>query len=280
MSAPRTIAHEEFGSGPPVVLLHPAGFGPALMVPFARLLAGEHRVVIPHRRGYGASADLALPPSLDTHHDDLSRLIDLLGIERPVVVGISGGATLALGLALRAGPRSTAIGAAMAHEPLVGPLASALHAAVTGRIAHMLAHQDQPEEVSSFMHALVGDRTWDRLPSAWRDSVRAHHRATCHEAELFARFSLDSLELDPGSGRGRGASPDLALVTTVGSFSPAIRHDAARVLEAHGIESRTITGATHLPVFETPAAYAELVRGLAATVALPPAATSAGESSR
>jgi pimeloyl-ACP methyl ester carboxylesterase len=283
---PDTIAYEEFGSGSPVVLLHPAGFGPALMVPFARQLAGEgdhHRVVIPHRRGYGHSAAMALPASLDTHHDDLLRLFGLLEIEQPVVVGISGGATLALGLALRScpepspssasspsssspsssspsssSPSSSSLGAVLAHEPLLGPLAPQLHAAVTSRIRHMLDHRDQPGEVSLFMRSLVGVPTWDRIPPAWRDDVEAHHDATCHEAALFARFAVGPADLD----LDRRVAPDLALVTTVGSLSPDIRQGAARALADGGIESRTIDGAAHLPVFETPDAYAALIRGL------------------
>src|SRR5690606_41361108 len=55
------IAYDDLGSGAPIVLLHPSGFGPGVLHPFAHRLAAHRRVVIPHRRGFGASAQLPLP---------------------------------------------------------------------------------------------------------------------------------------------------------------------------------------------------------------------------
>src|SRR5690606_13817058 len=88
------IAYDDLGSGAPIVLLHPSGFGPGVLHPFAHRLAAHRRVVIPHRRGFGASAQLPLPDSLDDHHDDLlAHLLDHLDLRDALVAGVSAGAT-------------------------------------------------------------------------------------------------------------------------------------------------------------------------------------------
>ncbi len=249
MMISRSIAHERLGAGPPLLLLHPSAFGPDLLRPFAERLAADYSVVLPHRPGYGDSMDLPWPTSLDQHHDDLAAMIDHLHLDHPTIVGLSAGATLALGFARRFPGRA---GVVVAHEPLVGPLAPTLHARVTGRIARLLARQDTPHETSLFMSELVGINTWNHLPPACRDAVERNSAVACHEASLFASFALDGDELDE---LGRSD-----VVTTVGTRSGEMRQEAAAVLAAHGIERHQIADAGHLPVVDAPIEYARLIR--------------------
>lgn len=244
-----TISHQQFGAGPPVVLLHPSGFGPELVRPFAERLAATFRVIVPHRRGYQLSAGVAPASSLDDHHDDLAELLDELAVADPVIIGVSAGATLALGFATRERARPTVT---IAHEPLVGPLAPTLHARVTARIARLLARADQPHETSLFMSELVGVSTWNHLPAGRRNDVEANGAIARHEASLFAGFALSARDLDD-----LGARP---VFTTVGSRSGEMRQEAAAVLAGHGIERLVVDGASHLPFVETPEAYDRLVR--------------------
>jgi pimeloyl-ACP methyl ester carboxylesterase len=248
-----TISHQQFGAGPPVVLLHPSAFGPELVRPFAERLAAAHRVIVPHRRGYDLSAGLRPATSLDEHHDDLADLLDLLELDRPMIIGVSAGATLALGFASRERDRDTVT---IAHEPLLGPLAPTLHARVTARIARLLARADQPHETSLFMSELVGITTWNHLSAARRNDVETNGAIAQHEASLFAEFALSAGELDDLGER--------AVYTTVGSRSGEMRQEAATVLAGHGIERFVIDGASHLPFVETPDAYVRLVRDVGA----------------
>jgi len=247
-----TISHEQFGAGPPVVLLHPSAFGPELVRPFAERLAADHCVIVPHRRGYNLSAGAAPATSLDDHHDDLAELLDALAIEQPLIIGISAGATLALGFACRERDRPVVT---IAHEPLVGPLAPTLHARVTSRIARLLARSDQPHETSLFMSELVGIATWNHLSPSSRNDVETNGAVAQHEASLFAGFALSATELDDLGDR--------AVYTTVGSRSGEMRQEAATVLAGHGIERFVVDGASHLPFVETPDVYARLVDHLA-----------------
>jgi pimeloyl-ACP methyl ester carboxylesterase len=250
-SSKLAIAYEQLGAGPPVVLLHPSGFGPALMRPFADDLATDHRVIIPHRRGYGMSAEAPLAPTLDRHHQDLADLIDVLRLERPTIVGTSAGATLALGFARHEPDRDVFV---VAHEPLVGPLAPSLHSRVTVRIERLLAQGDEPHETSLFMSELVGVGTWNHLRPAWREAVETNRSVARQEASMFATFALDADELDALGAR--------SVVTTVGSRSGPFRQEAATVLDAHGITSHDVAEAGHLPIVERTHPYAQLVRSL------------------
>jgi len=262
MTSTPLLAFDQSGSGPPIVLLHPSGFGPAVLQQFASALATDHHVVIPHRRGYGGSIDLALPVTLDHHHDDVVRLMDHLGLDQPIVVGVSGGATLALGLARHA-PGCAEL--TVAHEPLIGPLAPSLDARIHARIAKLLARADQPHETSLFMSELVGIATWNHLSTPIRDAVECNAVAARHEASLFTDFALTPDELAQlVSGRsGR-------VITTVGERSGAMRKEAAAVLARHGVASIEVPDTGHLPVVDQATAYATLVRSLRPTAAAAP----------
>jgi len=104
----------------PVALIHGVGFGPSTFAQVARELrrAGAGGpVIMVERRGYGARAGLPPPERVEDHVDDLVAALGAAGIERAVIAGCSGGATIALAAALTAPDR---VVAAIAHEPPSG----------------------------------------------------------------------------------------------------------------------------------------------------------------
>ena len=246
------IAYDRFGHGASVVLLHPTGLGPAVLVPFAERLAATHDVVVPHRRGYGRSAALDPARTLDDHVDDLAALLDDLagaGPPAPVtLVGISAGATICLAYAARA--RTPAV-RFLAHEPLFGPLSPSLHARVTGRIDRLIARADQPLELSLFISELIGLPTWNALPAAWRTGVEQNRAAALAEVGFYAAFALGDGELIQIGRRG--------FTTTVGARSSEARHEAADILRAHGIGVVQLPDCAHLAPFDAPSAFADAV---------------------
>jgi pimeloyl-ACP methyl ester carboxylesterase len=248
------IAARRYGSGAPVVLLHPAGFGSSILGPVVELLAVDVEVIVPDRRGYGASADLAPPTSIDDASDDLAALLDRFELDRVTVVGVSAGATLSLAFALRH-PHRTA--ATLSHEPLLGPLAPGLHEIVTGRIAALLAEPDDDETaaVSVFMSELVGTRTWNRLQPPWREDVRTNAAATRREVALFPSFATSPADL------GRLAAG--GVISSIGSRSGPGRREVADVLVANGVPVRTVEDAGHLPFVDAPSSFADLVLDVA-----------------
>jgi pimeloyl-ACP methyl ester carboxylesterase/quercetin dioxygenase-like cupin family protein len=89
------------GAGPAVVLLHGLGLRGAL---WKRMLDGfseAHRLVVLDLRGAGATRETAREElSLARWADDLGAVLDALEVERPVIVGHSLGASIALKYAL------------------------------------------------------------------------------------------------------------------------------------------------------------------------------------
>ncbi|WP_327654041.1 alpha/beta fold hydrolase [Streptomyces sp. NBC_00483] len=89
------IAYRQFGSGPPVVMVHCSGGGLHSWEPVAELLADRYEVWTPVRRGYAPSGPGRSPKSFADEVADLDALISKIG--RPVhVVGMSYGANVAL----------------------------------------------------------------------------------------------------------------------------------------------------------------------------------------
>jgi pimeloyl-ACP methyl ester carboxylesterase len=102
------VHYQRVGDGPDVVMVH--GITGNLAVWHLQLvpaLADRYRLLTYDLRGHGLSDTPPTGYSLDDMADDLVRLLDALEIERPVVVGHSYGADIALYLAA-AHPRRVA----------------------------------------------------------------------------------------------------------------------------------------------------------------------------
>jgi pimeloyl-ACP methyl ester carboxylesterase len=96
------IHYQQVGEGPDVVMVH--GITGNLAVWHLNILpqlADRYRVLTYDLRGHGLSSTPPTGYSLDDMADDLVRLLDALEIEKPVVVGHSYGADVALYLANR-----------------------------------------------------------------------------------------------------------------------------------------------------------------------------------
>jgi pimeloyl-ACP methyl ester carboxylesterase len=109
---------------PPLVFLH-EGLGSVAMwrdFPSRAAHATGCDALVYSRRGYGASSPLAGPRGVRYMHDEaldaLPALLDRLGIERPILVGHSDGASIAL------------IHAGAASRPVAGVVAMAPHVLV------------------------------------------------------------------------------------------------------------------------------------------------------
>lgn len=101
---PVKIHYRDYGSGRPLVFLH-GGWG-YQVYPFdsqIEVLADQFRIVIPDRTGYGQSMRLETMPA-DFHGRaavETIRLLEALGVERPILWGHSDGAVIAAMMGLR-----------------------------------------------------------------------------------------------------------------------------------------------------------------------------------
>ena len=93
------------GSGTPMVLLHGLGGYKLSWLPLLAPLAARHRLVVPDLPGHGASDKPAADYSPRYFAKVVRRLMDLLEMDRAVLVGNSMGGRVAIELALRSPAR-------------------------------------------------------------------------------------------------------------------------------------------------------------------------------
>jgi pimeloyl-ACP methyl ester carboxylesterase len=97
----RTLAYRRTGAGPPLVVIN--GFAATKDdwdPSFLNALAEKHELVLLDNRGMGESADDGLAFTIEDLAADVAGFIDVLGLERPAVLGWSMGGFVALALAL------------------------------------------------------------------------------------------------------------------------------------------------------------------------------------
>lgn len=94
-----TMAYDDHGSGPAVVLIHGFPLCRRMWHPQIQALTGAgFRVVVPDLRGFGESDAPDGPYSMELFADDVAELLDHLGIRQAVVGGMSMGGYVLLNL--------------------------------------------------------------------------------------------------------------------------------------------------------------------------------------
>lgn len=256
MAPPPVPAADPDGGAPPgggptvagVLLVHGVGLDGELYAAVAGVLEGAGRLApaVVRRRGYDGR-----PPTarLGRHLDDLVGLLDghlhSAGPRSVVVAGVSGGATLALGLALRGHP---ALAAVVAHESLLGRAAPAQHERIAASMAR-LAAEPGPEGVEGFLRRLVTDGTWESIPPVVRDRAVAAGATVRAEAPGFGAFAVDPAAL---------AELAVPFTWTVGRHSPPWRHEAAAVAADAGMAVVELN-CVHTPQIEDPGGFARVI---------------------
>ncbi len=106
----RTYSYRERGDGPPVVLLHGIGANSGSWVNQLDALAGDLRMIAWDAPGYGTTTHLAADsPSAADYAEALGAFVDVLGLDRFLLVGHSLGALVAGAYAARHPTRLTAL---------------------------------------------------------------------------------------------------------------------------------------------------------------------------
>ncbi|WP_327651729.1 alpha/beta hydrolase [Micromonospora aurantiaca] len=263
------------GSGSPVVLLH--GFPQTHLMwrHVAADLAGEHTVICPDLRGYGAS-DKPAAHTEDTYSKrtmaaDVVALARALGHERFALAGHDRGALVAV----RAG---------LDHPDAVTHLASldvlptldmwdVLHGA-SAAVAFHLYLMAQPPGLPETMIAASADAFFGHFLDAWAGDPAAMPAEVRAEYLRASREAVDSIVADYRASAGidvahdradRDAGRRLTMPTTVvqQDWGAALGYDAAAVWRAWApdLEHRTTT-AGHFMAEEAPGEVAGALRAL------------------
>ena len=182
------LAYWDAGAGTPLVLIHGVGTSGELWADDIAELADRCRLIVYDRRGYGASS--ASPRSWEAHRDDAAALIEALGAAPAIVVGYSGGAMVALDLALQ---RPELVSALV----LLDPAFALRHCMTPGFVRHMLT--------AKLLHRLGRSRRgaehWMRYVGSYPSGGSAFAKASAQRREkLLANAS--GIFADAGSGLG------------------------------------------------------------------------------
>jgi len=246
------IAYERIGSGPPVLLLH-GGLADHREWAAAQLeLADEFTVITWDAPGCGESADAPEPFRMADYADTLAALVKALSIDRPCVVGLSFGATLALELAHRHPSLPRALVLASAYAGWAGSLAPD---EVAERLASALdALERSPIELTqSFVETLLSDGA----PPAMVETLSA---MTAEFRPLGARTMVRAMaECDL-----RPALPTISMPTLLLHGELDVRSPLRAAEEMHaaipGSSLTVLPGAGHQLNFEAADAFTAEVR--------------------
>ena len=124
----RQLATWDRGEGTPLLFVHGVGTSGALWQGDLNELVTDCRVIVYDRRGYGGSSKS--PRDWASHREDAAALLEKLRAKPAVVVGYSGGAMIALDLALQRPELLRAL-------VLLDPAVNLKHCLTPGLIGHM-----------------------------------------------------------------------------------------------------------------------------------------------
>jgi 3-oxoadipate enol-lactonase len=105
------IHHQVVGprEGPALVFANSLGSDLRIWEDVAPAFVDRYRIVLYDKRGHGLSEAPPAPYSIDDHADDLSALLDHLGVEKAAIVGLSVGGLIAQRIAVTSPARVVAL---------------------------------------------------------------------------------------------------------------------------------------------------------------------------
>lgn len=244
------LHHETRGSAdmPALVFANSLGTDFRIWNGVADRLAARCRIVLYDKRGHGLSEASPAPYALKDHVDDLSALLDHLGVQRTVIVGLSVGGMIAQGLA--------------ALDP--GRVAALVLCDTAHRIGTTEMWNARIDAVKGKGLASIADAVLERW---FTPAYRAPGNAD------FAGYKAMLVRTDPTGYVGTCAAlrdadltestralrlPVLLMVGDQdGSTPPDLVRSTASLIQ--GSEFRVIENAGHLPNIERPDAVADLI---------------------
>lgn len=189
------LYYEVRGRGPAVLLIAGATGDAGHFEHAADVLASEHTVITYDRRGNSRSRP-AGPTTLDQQVDDAVALLGHVGASAPVVFGTSGGAIIALKLAIRASEMASCV---IVHEPpfmQVLPDAAELGRTFQAQVDQALATRGAHGAMELFVRENAGSDVFDRLDPTLRDRMIANGPSFFeHELAMFMSWSPNEPEL-------------------------------------------------------------------------------------
>ncbi len=237
-------------------------------------LGERYRLVVPHLRGVGRSAEAPLA-SRWAQADDVDRLRASLGLDRCAVVAHSAGTRLAVGFAARFPERLGAL-------VLVTPPAEYL-VEVPSDVPTLVAGRAGEPEVAAALEALEAgpDLTDDGAFTAWRlrtaplgyarwdATTRAHAQGMRYALAAARVFMAGETPADLHRRLRAVEAPALVVAGAQDASAGVAPVLAVAGLFRHG-EGAVVEGSGHFPWLESPAAFRAVVDPFLARTVRPP----------
>ncbi len=223
--------YEIHGTGRPVVALHGAYMSTQSMKDFVGDLAKTRQVIVMDLQGHGRTADIERPVTYEAMADDVSALMDKIGVPKADAFGYSMGAGVAYQLAIRHPEHVSRLAAASGtfdsqgiYPELVAMFGQITPEAFAGSPyeAEYKTHAPKPQDFPKLVEKL---KALDMAPQAWSpDDIKKIKSPTLvisADADIIRpEHSLQIFRL-----RGGGHSPDfMAPVETELAILPGTSH--------------------------------------------------------
>jgi pimeloyl-ACP methyl ester carboxylesterase len=251
-----TIYYDEAGAGRALLFVHGMCGNADVWGGQVQRLGDRFRCVTYDRRGHTRSGAGSEPESVPTHAADAAALIEGLRLVRPIVVGSSGGARIALELART---RPELLAGAVFSEPPIFSVSDAGRALLADIVATVrpAAEAGGPRAAVDAFFPLLCPGLWSQLSDEEKGPYRANG------AMMLAEFAgppyMPHLD-DIASIR----VPSLVISGT--RSHPALRTIAATIARAlPDAQFVDIEGAGHVTYAERPDAFARAVASFAAS---------------
>lgn len=266
-----SIAYEDAGDGPAVLLIHGHPFDHTMWRPQIDALARTHRVIAPDLRGYGRTTVVAGVTLLEEFARDLAALLDALGIETASVVGLSMGGQIAMAFVQLFPARVTALVLADTFAQLDRPEQR------TGRFetADRIVREGMEEYAAELLPKMIAPASAQRDPAIAEHvsrMMRGTNPAGAAAALRGRALRQDYIPLLPSID-----VPTLVVVGSEDEFTPVA--DAER-MHAHLPDASVVVieGCGHMPNLERADEFNERLEEFLASVAEPRTAVAAGRS--
>lgn len=251
-----TLHHESAGRGPAVLFVHGMCGDADVWADQAQRLADRYTVVRYDRRGHTRSAGGDAPISSTLHADDAAALIEALDLAPCLIVGSSGGAAIAVEVALR--HRHLLRGAVLSEPPLFSLDPDGGHFArheIAPRV-EAAARTGGPVAAVDAFFPLVCPGLWSRIDEERKDRYRANGDIG------LADLRGPSLQVAPADLAGL----DVPALVVAGEIShPSLRAIARRLAgalpDARFVE---LAGSGHVTYAERPDDFAAALAVFAA----------------
>jgi len=247
------------GNGAPVVLLHPFPANHRFWLPVVEQLLSRYKFIIPDLRGLGSSTIGDRPAYMSKHAEDMRRVCDDAGVEKPVFVGVSIGGYILFEFWRRFRERVGAL--------VFSNTKAAADTAEARKTRLESAEQVQQRGPEFFIDA--------QLPKLIGETTRRNRPDIVDEARKIMMVStakgIAAIQL--GMAERPDSTPTLAMIDVptlfVGGTDDTVTppDEIERMHKAVRRSQKRIIGAAgHFAAFERPEEYAALLREFLASV--------------